>query len=87
MTSAKTSFESLYYGTIATQWQQEGEAFLLEVEIPANTTATVWLPASSTSEVKEGLYFLSDAPGILDVRPFEGSLEVDVRSGQYIFQR
>ncbi len=85
ITSAKTSYESLY-GTIATEWKQEGKQFQLMTEIPPNTTATVWLPASEAGQVKEGNLPLADAPGVLDVRQSDGGLQVEVGSGRYVFE-
>ena len=33
------------YGAIISSWKRDGGAFILDVTIPANTTATVWVPA------------------------------------------
>ena len=39
----KCSFES-GYGTIESNWKKEGGQFIWEITLPANTTATVYLP-------------------------------------------
>ena len=39
----KCSFES-GYGTIESNWKKEGSQFIWEITLPANTTATVYLP-------------------------------------------
>lgn len=50
LTSANAEFESMY-GLVKSSWKIEGDKFIYDVEIPANTTATVTLPGSK--EVKE----------------------------------
>jgi hypothetical protein len=42
------------YGEIKTQWKFEGENYLLNVTIPANTTATIYVLAESEEKVTEG---------------------------------
>lgn len=39
-------------GTIRSEWRVEGDRFVLKVEVPANTSATVSLPATSADTVK-----------------------------------
>jgi len=43
LTFAKAEFESMY-GKISSAWKIESEKFILEVEIPPNTTAKVFVP-------------------------------------------
>jgi alpha-L-rhamnosidase len=40
------------YGTIKSAWERKGDAFSLKLTIPANTTATVYVPASSRESVR-----------------------------------
>lgn len=49
----KASYNSIY-GTIRSEWKKQADHFLLEVEIPANTTATVYLPATKEQTITEG---------------------------------
>ena len=53
LTWAKGSYESAY-GPIKTHWAVDGNRFTLAVTIPANTTATVYVPAAKDSEIMEG---------------------------------
>ena len=54
VTSAKTSYHSVY-GDIVSEWKKFDDKFELKVEIPANTTATVSIPANSNqSEIMNG---------------------------------
>lgn len=45
LTNARADFDSMF-GKIKSAWKIEGENFVYEVEIPANTTATVILPGN-----------------------------------------
>ncbi len=49
---AKTSYPSLY-GEIKTSWNFSGDDFNLDVSVPANTTATVFVPAENAEKVTE----------------------------------
>ena len=43
-----------YYGRVSSHWQTSGDGgLLLDVEIPANTTATVYVPAKDAAAVTE----------------------------------
>jgi len=47
LTSAQTAYQSVY-GKISTDWKKTADGFEMAVNIPANTTAIVYLPASAT---------------------------------------
>lgn len=53
LTWARGSYNSIR-GEIVVVWKIEGNTFHLEVEIPANTTATVVLPNGKTKEIGSG---------------------------------
>jgi alpha-L-rhamnosidase len=55
LTNATAEFESMY-GKIKSAWKIDGENFVYEVEIPANTSATVILPNSEKKELGSGKY-------------------------------
>jgi alpha-L-rhamnosidase len=44
------------FGKILSKWERSEEKFVLEVEIPKNTTATIILPDLTTRNVKDGFY-------------------------------
>ncbi len=52
LTSAKTSFESPY-GTILTDWIISEKGLNVKVNIPANSTALIYLPVKEESEITE----------------------------------
>jgi alpha-L-rhamnosidase len=82
-------------GTIESDWKIEGDNFVLDVTIPANTSATVVIPALSVEAVKEGgQSVLEAAPNVLPLdykkglagAEFAGRASFDVRAGRYRFE-
>jgi alpha-L-rhamnosidase len=72
-------------GRIASAWKVEGGRFELEVTIPANTTATVYLPARDPASITESGKLLAQASGVKFLR-FEGDRAIlAVESGAYRF--
>jgi alpha-L-rhamnosidase len=74
------------YGLIASDWQKQDGVFRWNVTIPANTTATVYVPASSVERVTESGKPLAQAPGVQLLRMEQGRAVVRVGSGNYSFQ-
>ena len=42
------------YGLITREWHDDGKTFDWQIEVPVNTTATVYIPAASAESVHEG---------------------------------
>jgi hypothetical protein len=63
LSSAKGSYECMY-GTISSEWKKENNFFQLKVEIPANTNAIVYLPATTASKIFEGNSLIERKSGI-----------------------
>ncbi|WP_247680045.1 MULTISPECIES: alpha-L-rhamnosidase [Chitinophaga] len=80
VTMAKASYLSPY-GIIGSSWTKESGRFSLEVEIPANTRATIYLPASSTSDITINGKVVNVANGYKD-----GRYVMETGSGKYTFQ-
>ena len=57
----------------------------MDVEIPANTTATVFVPASDLNNVTESGKILSKANGIQMKNAEDGYLVLNLGSGIYHF--
>ncbi len=74
-----------YYGMASVSWKTEGGNLVMDIEIPANTKATVYVPAKSADGVKEGTAALSEVKDI-SVKGMEGDYVVmEVGSGKYHF--
>lgn len=76
LTHAKTRYDSIR-GLISTDWSVSRGKLTLTVEIPANTTAEVWVPVSAGGSVS------GDAPGA--GRAEAGARVYSVGSGVYRF--
>lgn len=51
MTFAKAEYHSVY-GEIVSSWEKKDGKFILEVEIPVNSSATIKLPVAKNSEIR-----------------------------------
>jgi alpha-L-rhamnosidase len=77
ITYVKGSYESLY-GTILCGWELEGDGFTCQISVPANTSATLYMPARSESEVQS-------EEGLKPVEFGGGRAVYQVKSGYYTF--
>jgi alpha-L-rhamnosidase len=84
LTWAKASYESCR-GTIRSAWTHEGDRFTLDIAIPANTTATVYLPAAGEASITESGQALDSARGVIWLGEKEGVAALSVDSGTYKF--
>lgn len=81
---AKSSYLSPY-GNIISDWHFEQDRFILDVTIPHNTRATVYIPTNNTSLIKENGRSISKNENI-KLLPNEGQLAVfELGSGNYSF--
>jgi alpha-L-rhamnosidase len=60
LTYAKAAIDSVY-GRVASGWEISGGKFVLKVEVPANTAATVKLPSGKAEEVGSGSWEFEEA--------------------------
>lgn len=81
---AEASYDSLR-GPIKSRWERDGDKFKLKFEIPANSTATVYLPASETSRDTEGDKPVNEIAGVKFVRRDGDRNVYSVGSGSYEF--
>jgi alpha-L-rhamnosidase len=79
----KASYNSAR-GTIESKWKREGDRFVLEIMIPANTSAMVFVPATSAEKVTEGGKALGEQAKLM--RFEDGRAVVQVGSGRYRFE-
>lgn len=84
LTYASASLET-YYGKTTSSWKSEGNKLSIHIEIPANTTAIVYIPASDINTVKESGKFISSSAEIKTESIENGYLKVQLGSGSYHF--
>ena len=80
----KAHYDSIH-GRIASHWRRTENQFELETEIPANTTATIWLPATSADQITESGRPLARARGVTFVNMEAGCAILETGSGTYHF--
>jgi alpha-L-rhamnosidase len=82
---SKASFESPY-GEVASGWERKDGKLIIDIKIPANTTATIILPSSILSGVTESGNTLSSVKELTNVRTSEGKIMMEAGSGEYHFE-
>jgi alpha-L-rhamnosidase len=84
LTWARTSYNSIN-GLIVSNWQIDKDIFKLNVSIPANTTAVVYIPAGDEKNVFEGTKPANSAEGVKFLKKEGKYILYEVRSGNYEF--
>ena len=79
LTWAKGTYTSVR-GLIASDWKLIGDNCVLNISIPANTTATVYVPSKSNSEV------LESGKAVKVLRYEKGYAVIETGSGNYSYQ-
>ncbi len=74
------------YGRIKSSWKRENGKLILEVSIPVNTTATIYVPSVPGSIITESGSPAENAEGVEYVREENGKAIFEVGSGNYSFQ-
>jgi len=80
----RAHYDSIH-GRIATSWKREAGRFELEVTIPPNTTAVVFLPAHNAGSITEDGRDLAKVKGVKLVRMEGDRAVLAVESGEYHF--
>jgi hypothetical protein len=84
VTWVKASYNSIR-GKIVSDWKRDGSRFILRVTIPANTTATVFVPTLRPESVTENGVAAGKAPGVHFLRQEQGQAVYQIGSGSYQF--
>ena len=74
------------YGRIVSNWKREGDKLTMEVSIPANTTATLYIPTQDAARVTEGGNTIDKVKGVKLLRMENNAAVYGVGSGTYRFQ-
>lgn len=84
LTHARADYRSIR-GHIASGWGKNGNNLTLRVVIPANTTATIYVPSLEGSAVLESGKPAEKAPGLAFVKNENGYAVFEAGSGSYTF--
>jgi hypothetical protein len=79
------SYET-FYGTVKSEWKKTGNNFSLQVTIPANTSALIYLPAAQENEIRENGSSISGSKEVHLLRFEKGRAVIRVGSGNYHFE-
>ena len=80
LTYANTEYKSLY-GNVVVNWTKKDDKATFHIEVPANTTAKIYLPATDKESVTEGNQLAENSEGI----SYVGTEENDAVGNYVIF--
>jgi len=75
-----------YYGLIRSDWKIENNNFIIEIEIPVNTIAKLYLPASSVSDISERGKKITEVETVDILEKGDKYILLILGSGKYSFK-
>jgi alpha-L-rhamnosidase len=85
MTFAKGHYDSMY-GRIESGWKTENGQLIYSATVPPNTTATLYLPATSAKTVTESGKAVDAVTGVKFIKYENGKVVYELQSGKYEFK-
>ncbi len=85
VTFAKGHFVSPY-GIIKSEWKKDQVNFKLKVQLPSNTIATVYLPASDPEKIYESGSIIENSKTIKLIGYQNGTAKLETGSGSYVYE-
>ncbi|NCU02460.1 MAG: family 78 glycoside hydrolase catalytic domain [Chitinophagaceae bacterium] len=82
----KASYNS-FHGLIKSEWNNSTDKFEWKISIPANTSATVYIPANSVQEITESGLSIANSKDIKFLKEDDGAVVLEIASGNYTFIR
>ncbi len=73
-------------GAIESRWRRQGNLLFMDIAVPPNARAVVYIPADNKNSVKEGGKSIAQTDGILKADYNNNCLILSVASGYYHFQ-
>jgi alpha-L-rhamnosidase len=73
------------YGLISSEWHRDGNKFDWQVQVPANTTATIYVPAKNVANVTEDGQPIAKSQDVQFLRTENGRVVFEIGSGKYHF--
>jgi hypothetical protein len=84
LNNVKTSYMSPY-GLIVSNWEIVNNTYHLNIRIPVNTSARVFFPVDSISEIYENKTLVAEIEEIKLVEEIENGVILKIGSGEYKF--
>ena len=85
MKYARGYYDSMY-GRIESGWREERGMIHYAFTVPGNTTATLYLPAASLRDVREGEKLIRKCKGIEYIGEGSGQVVLKLLPGSYSFE-
>lgn len=85
LTYVRSRYRSMY-GPIESNWERRGDKLMLQVSVPANTTATVSIPARQLADVTEQGTPLAQVEGVTEAREQQGQVSFLLGAGRFVFE-
>jgi alpha-L-rhamnosidase len=80
----KAKYNSIH-GEIVSEWNIEKGIAEYHIEIPANTTSTVYLPCKEAEMIMESGIKINDNSSLLSVKTSDDMTAIEIGSGKYHF--
>lgn len=80
----KSSYQSLH-GRIVNEWKRQGNKLVMDITIPANTTATVFVPSKKENSITESGNPAKRSEGVKQLRTEVNATVFEIGSGTYQF--
>ena len=74
------------YGLVKSAWKRQGKGLIWDITIPANTGATIYLPADRNDSILEGGQDWRDSKTVQFVNSKDGRMVFDIGAGTYHFE-
>lgn len=75
-----------YYGKVSSHWKVDTGKLTLDVEIPPNTTASIYIPATNEADITERGSPLASIKDLKVIRTEKGYVVLETGSGVYHFE-
>lgn len=82
--SVRATYHSIA-GNIVSSWKKDGNRLAMDVTVPVNTRAQIYIPAASAESVKEGTTSLAGSKDLRVTGTSAGYVIVEAGSGNYHF--
>jgi alpha-L-rhamnosidase len=80
----KGEYQSVY-GTVKSEWKRDKDLFTLNIQIPANTTATIYFPPAATGTIAENGKPAAQNREFTFIKTEDGRTAIKTGSGTYSF--
>ncbi|WP_152542180.1 alpha-L-rhamnosidase C-terminal domain-containing protein, partial [Pedobacter sp. V48] len=85
ITHARASYKTPY-GNVVSDWSKTENNFELKIEVPVNSKATIYIPASENTKIYEGETLIKNNKEVAFKGIKKGFALLEIGSGNYVFK-